>query len=137
VIILDTSVLIDALSGPRRSAPALRHAIEQGERLLLPTLVLYEWIRGPRRPEEIAAQEALFPASVARPFGPIEAARAAQIYLKLPRGRGREIDIAIAACALTLGARLWTLNPRDFRDLPGLELYPRGLSKEGLSPGRG
>jgi hypothetical protein len=28
-----------------------------------------------------------------------------------------------SACALVLGARLWTLNPRDFRDLPGLELY--------------
>lgn len=124
MIVLDTSVLIDALTGPRRSAPALRNAIAQGERLLVPSLVLYEWLRGPRRPEEIAAQEALFPASVALPFGPTEAARAAQIYLKLPRGRGREIDIAIAACAMTLGARLWTLNSRDFRDLPGLEVYP-------------
>lgn len=124
MIVLDTSVLIDALSGPRRSAPALRRAIERGERILLPSLVLYEWLRGPRRAEEIAAQEALFPASLALPFGPAEAARAAQIYVSLPRGRGREIDLAIAACALTLGARLWTLNPRDFRDLAGLELYP-------------
>jgi predicted nucleic acid-binding protein len=33
------------------------------------------------------------------------------------------MDIAIAACALERGARLWTLNPDDFRDLPGLELY--------------
>jgi len=39
------------------------------------------------------------------------------------RGRGREVDLAIAACALTLGARLWTLNPRDFRDIEGLDLY--------------
>jgi predicted nucleic acid-binding protein len=131
VIVLDTSVLIDALSGPRRSAPALRRTIEQGERLLLPSLVLYEWLRGPRRPEEVAAQEALFPAAVALPFGPTEAARAAKVYLGLPRGRGREIDIAIAACAMTLGARLWTLNPRDFRDLPGLELYPEGVRSSG------
>jgi len=124
VIVLDTSVLVDALCGPRRSAPAVRRAIEQGERILLPSLVLYEWLRGPRRSEELAAQEALFPASIALPFGPAEAARAAQLYVALPRGRGREIDLAIAACALTLGARLWTLNPRDFRDLPGVELYP-------------
>ena len=124
MIVLDTSVLVDALSGPRRSAPALRRAIHQGERLLLPSLVLYEWLRGPRRPEELAAQEALFPASAALPFGPPEAVRAAQLYLALPRARGREIDLAIAACALTLGARLWTLNPRDFRDLPGLDFYP-------------
>jgi predicted nucleic acid-binding protein len=123
VIVLDTSVLIDALTGPRRAAPALRRTIELGERLLLPSLVLYEWLRGPRLPEELAAQDALFPAATALPFGPAEAARAAQLYVRLRRGRGREVDLAIAACALTLGARLWTLNPRDFRDLQGLELY--------------
>jgi predicted nucleic acid-binding protein len=123
LIVLDTSVLIDALSGPRRSATRLRQPIADGERLLLPSLVLYEWLRGPRLPEELAAQEALFPASIAVPFGPAEAARAAQLYVSLPKGRGREIDLAIAACALTLGARLWTLNPRDFQDVPGVDLY--------------
>jgi predicted nucleic acid-binding protein len=122
VIVLDTSVLVDALTGPRRSAPALRGAIVQGERIVLPSLVLYEWLRGPRRSEELAAQEALFPAAAALPFGPAEAARAAQLYVTVPRPRGREIDLAIAACALVLGARLWTLNPRGFRDIPGLEL---------------
>ena len=123
MIVLDTSVLIDALSGPRRSAGALRRAIQAGERLLLPSLVLYEWLRGPRLPQELAAQEALFPSAVALAFGPAEAARAAQLYVTLPRARGREIDLAIAACALTLDARLWTRNPRDFRDLPDLQLY--------------
>lgn len=123
MILLDTSLLIDALTGPRRSAAALRAAIEDGERILLPTLVLYEWLRGPRRDEELEAQEALFPAAAAVSFGPAEAARAAQLYVSLRRARGREVDLAIAACALTLGARLWTLNRDDFRDLPGLELY--------------
>jgi predicted nucleic acid-binding protein len=33
------------------------------------------------------------------------------------------MDIAIAACARQQRARLWTLNPRDFRDLRGLDLY--------------
>jgi predicted nucleic acid-binding protein len=123
LIVLDTSVLIDALTGPGRSTAALRKAIERGERILLPTLVLYEWLRGPRRDEELEAQEALFPAATAVSFGPAEAARAAQLYLRLPRARGREVDLAIAACALTLDARLWTLNRKDFRDLPGLQLY--------------
>ena len=77
----------------------------------MPGLVLYEWLRGPRLPEELAAQDALFPAAAALPFGPPEAARAAQLYVRLRRGRGREV------------ARLWTLNPRDFRDLEGLELH--------------
>lgn len=123
MILLDTSVLIDALTGSGRSAPPLRRAIERGERILLPALVLYEWLRGPRRAPEIDAQQALFPAESAVPFGPVEAARAARLYGRLRRARGREIDLAIAACALTLGARLWTLNRRDFEDLPGLELY--------------
>lgn len=33
------------------------------------------------------------------------------------------MDIAIAACALEHGAHVWTLNPDDFRDMPGLKLY--------------
>ena len=126
MIVLDTSVLVDALSGPRRSAAALRREIERGERLLVPSLVLYEWLRGPRLPEEMAVQEALFPAATSLPFGPAEAVRAAQLYVTLPRRRGREIDLAIAACALVVRARLWTLDARDFRDVPGLELH--GLS---------
>lgn len=89
----------------------------------MPTLVLYEWLRGPRLPEELAAQEGLFPSAIAIAFGPAEAARAAQLYVSLPRARGREIDLAVAACALTHDARLWTLNHRDFQDLPGLQLY--------------
>ena len=76
---MDTSVLIDSLTGFRHSAPALRAMIERGERILLPSLVLCEWLRGPRMPGEIAAQEALFPTDNAIPFGPREAALSAQL----------------------------------------------------------
>lgn len=123
MIVLDTSVLVDALSGPRRSAPALRRVIEAGERILLPSLVLYEWLRGPRRREELAAQEALLPREQAMPFGPEEAALAARLYAEVARPRGREIDLAIAAAALVHEAPLWTLNPADFADIPRLELH--------------
>lgn len=122
MIVLDTSVLIDALSGPRRSAPALRDAIERGERMLLPALVLYEWLRGPRLDEELAAQEALLPSEQAQPFGPAEAAAAAGLYTAVATPRGRELDLAIAAHAVVRGAALWTLNRSDFEDLPGLAL---------------
>ena len=126
MILLDTSVLVDALTGPRRSAPALRGAIEQGERVVLATIVLYEWLRGPRRVEELAAQEALFPRAAAIPFGPAEAARAADLYRSVRGARGREIGLAIAACALCHDARLWTLNVEDFEDVPKLELLTAG-----------
>jgi len=122
VIHLDTSVLIDALTGPRRSAPQLRRWIAQGERVLLSALVLYEWLRGPRLRQELEAQEALFPGAAAIPFGPEEAVLAADLYRQLRRPRGREMDLAVAACALAHGAALWTLNRKDFRDIPGLRL---------------
>jgi len=124
MIHLDTSVLVDALTGPRRSAPALRALIEASERISFSTLVLYEWRRGPRHPDELRAQETLFPGDEAAPFGAREAAVAAGLYKKVRRPRGREIDLAIAACAITHGAALWTLNPADFSDIPDLQLVP-------------
>jgi predicted nucleic acid-binding protein len=117
MILLDTSVLVDALTGPRRSAPALRRAIEQGERIVLSTLVLYEWLRGPRLPEELVAQEALFPRASAIAFGVDEANTAARFYQELRKTRGREVDLAIAATALCWDAKLWTLNVEDFEDV--------------------
>ncbi len=123
MILMDTSVLVDSLSGPKCSAPGLRTAIERGERLLLPSIVLYEWLRGPRMKAELEAQEALFPAKSAVPFGRNEAVAAARLYKSLSRPRGREIDIAIAAMAIVRDAALWTLNTRDFSDIPELRLF--------------
>lgn len=122
MIHLDTSALVDALTGPRRSLGRLRQEVERGERILLSALVLYEWLRGPRLPQELADQEGLFPRDGTVPFGVTEADRAAQLYKVMKRPRGREIDLAIAACALVHGASLWTLNPADFSDVPGLSL---------------
>ncbi len=123
MIVLDTSILVDALTGPKRSAPRLRQAIERGERLLLPSLVLYEWLRGPRLEAELEAQEALFPSKSVVSFATADALVASRLYRALRRPRGREIDLAIAAVAIGINAELWTLNPRDFADIPGLTLY--------------
>jgi predicted nucleic acid-binding protein len=122
VIIVDTSALIHSLTGPKRSASRLRDFIDAGERLVLPTLVLYEWFRGPRLPEELAAQDALFPHDQALEFGVDEAQTASRLYREIDHARGREIDIAIAAHAFTRDASLWTLNTQDFADIPGLAL---------------
>jgi len=123
MIVLDTSVLIDALTGPKRSAPALRRAIADGERIVIPSLVLFEWLRGPRLIPELEAQEALFPRRQAVPFGERQAGIAAELYARVARPRGRDIDLAIAACAIARAGALWTLNRDDFSDLPGLDLY--------------
>ena len=123
MIVLDTSVLIDALSGPRHSADALRRVFETGERVLVPALVLYEWLRGPRLKEELAAMEAIFPPEGVVGFGAQEAALAARLCRSVRRPRGREMDLAIAACAITRDAELWTLNTADFTDVPKLRLH--------------
>lgn len=122
MILLDTSVLVESLAGDHVLLPRLRRVLDTGEAILLPALVLYEWWRGSRTAEEIIDQEKLFPSAAALPFGHNEAALAAKLYRQAPRARRREIDIAIAACAITHEAALWTLNRDDFKDIPGLEL---------------
>jgi predicted nucleic acid-binding protein len=122
IVHVDTSALVDALTGPRRSLDALIALTEDGHRLALSTIVLYEWLRGPRARAELAAQEELFPAEAAVAFGPAEAALASRLYKQVPRARGREVDLAVAACALAAGGAIWTLNPADFRDIPGVRL---------------
>src|SRR5262245_49390458 len=122
MIHLYTSVLIDTLTGPRRSAQRMRELIHDGERMMLSSIVAFEWLRGPRTPEEIADQEALFPVSESVPFGDEEALFAAAAYRKIKRASGREIDLAIAACAIVHNAQLWTLNLGDYKDIPNLRL---------------
>jgi predicted nucleic acid-binding protein len=122
MIHLDTSALIAAFSGQRREATVLRRLVADGERLGVSSIVLYEWWRGPRTEAELDVQEALVPARSACGFGAAEAALAADIYRRLNRPRNRGVDIAIASCAIIQHAALWTLNPRDFADIPGLDL---------------
>lgn len=98
MIVLDTSVLIEALGAGGKLREPFRQVIADGHRMVLPALVLYEWLRGPRVPEELAAQEALLPSGDALPFSDVEARIAAKLYGEVKRARGREMDLAVAAC---------------------------------------
>lgn len=122
IVHVDTSALVDALTGPRRSLHTLIDLTDGAHRLALSSIVLYEWLRGPRTRVELAAQEELFPSEQVVAFGPAEAAVAARLYKEVSRPRGREIDLAVAACAVANGAAIWTLSPGDFRDIPSLRL---------------
>lgn len=121
---VDTSFLVHALTGTFAGIDALQHAVDRGDRLAMSTIVLFEWLRGPRTAPEMALQESFTPAADAIAFGVAEARRAAQLYRVVRRARTREVDLAIAACAIEHDAQLWTLNAADFRDIPGLTLYP-------------
>lgn len=122
MIHLDTSALVAATNPRGEALSRLESLIDAGEHIHLSAVVLYEWLRGPRTAPELAMQARIFPDAGAISFGPLEAATAAKIYRGLRRPRSREIDIAIAACAIVHDAALWTLNPPDFKDIPGLRL---------------
>jgi predicted nucleic acid-binding protein len=126
MILLDTSVLVEALGAGGRLREAFRSTIARGDRMAIPSLVLHEWLRGPRLMEELHAREVLFPDQEILPWGPPEARTAAGLYRTVRGPRGREMDLAIAAAALTRGADLWTLNVEDFADIRGLRIWEDG-----------
>lgn len=120
---LDTSALIQIVTGARPLLGPFEAAVSFGHRVATSSLVMYEWLRGPRIGSELELQRELCPPEYIVIFGPAEAARAADLHKGLKRARSRDLDIAIAACAIEHGAALWTQNPEDFQDLPGLRLY--------------
>jgi predicted nucleic acid-binding protein len=122
IVHIDTSALIDALTGPRRSLAPLTALVRDGHRIAISSLVYYEWRRGPRTTAELAVQETLLPQDTMVAFDARTGALSADLYRRVTGARGREIDLAIAACALSHGAALWTLNVADFEDVPDLVL---------------
>ena len=122
IVHVDTSALVDALAGRRRSLARLKEFVREGHRLKLSAPVLYEWLRGPRTVGEMRDQETMLPRSAVVPLDAEVAATAADLHGQVPRARSREMDLAIAACAIANDAALWTLNEEDFGDIPGLEL---------------
>ena len=82
----------------------------------------YEFARGPRRPEQLAVARTFLLDQGVIPFTEDLAEAAAQLFRQLGSPRRRSADIAIAVTAIACGAKLLTLNPADFKDIPGLEL---------------
>ena len=65
-------------------------------------------------PEKISRVEAVVQANI-RPFGPQDAARAADLFNKTGRRRGSRFDCFIAAAAMAEDAEMATANREDFK----------------------
>ena len=124
MIVLDTSVLIDALTAARPLEDALDRVLDSGERVLLPTPVLYEWHRGPRKSRELELQQFLFPDERTIVFGPRRSPRGPPTCTESShaRGGGKRTSPSPPAPSPRRG-RLWTVNEQDFADIPGLPLF--------------
>ena len=117
---LDTDFLVTAVSeaGPERRR--LLAANATGAAIRMCAIAWYEFTHGPRSAEQVAV--ARFFVDDIIPFDERLIERASEVFRALDRPRRRGNDIAIGVTAAAAGARLLTLNPRDFIGIPGLSL---------------
>ncbi|MGH2729124.1 MAG: PIN domain-containing protein [Actinomycetota bacterium] len=118
-ILLDTTVLIDALRG-RSAADRIRKIGDLGDVPYVCAINVEEVFRG-LRPEEEPHAQRLINGMRTAPLGPDEGRRAGT-WRRRFAARGRTLsqaDCLVAAAALSVDARLATANPKDFpmRDL--------------------
>lgn len=113
-VLVDTSILIDVLRGERAAATVLREAREGGL-LHASEVTRLEVLAGMRAKEE-SATRALFGAFVWHPLDERVAEVAGELGRDwLPRNHGIDsADLAIAATAMELDAKLLTRNVKHF-----------------------
>lgn len=127
MMIADTDVLIDYLRG--HGDWARRIAIELGTGSFATTAITaFELRSGARTPRQAKAVETLLDAMTLLPFGPEEAAAAAEVRRKV-EAKGQPIGMAdylIAGACIAAGGTLLTRNRRHFERVPGLRLSGQG-----------
>ena len=119
---LDTDFLVRALAsqGPERRR-LLELAASTAE-MQMSSLAWYEFVRGPRSPEQVAIARSLFDEDGIVPFSDDLAEQAGELFRRLGSPRRRSADIAIGITALEMEARLLSCNADDFAGIPGLEV---------------
>ncbi|WP_460516132.1 PIN domain-containing protein [Humibacter antri] len=121
-VVVDTSVLVDVLRGEQAAARPFRESRESGP-LHASEEVRLEVLAGMRAQEE-AATRTLFAALTWRPLDEGIAEIAGELGRQwLPGNRGIDsADLAIAATAIALDARLLTRNVKHFPMFSGLSV---------------
>lgn len=124
IYLLDTNVAIHLRDGQSNTTERVRNLTAQP---LISTLTRVELEGGVyRNPAESALLRLRLDLLLANitelPFTSAEAAEYGRIVQQCGFSRAKLVDRMIAASALVAHAKLATLNPRDFRDIPGLDL---------------
>lgn len=121
-VMLDTSVAIPLRDGDLSIRSRL-HSLN--EPILLPSLTLAELEAGARGQDADIRRgrlEVLIETFEVIPFQTEDARAYGDIVRALGFSRSKVLARMIAAQAIVAGATLATLNPADFRDIPGLSL---------------
>lgn len=121
VILLDTSVLIEALRNKNKQATMLYTLASRGDVLAVSSITVYEFRNGMTSVNQALCEQVLN-SMKAVPFDDTAARIASSIYRTL-KSQHNLIDIAdilIAATAMAHNAPIATLNTRHFQRIAGL-----------------
>jgi predicted nucleic acid-binding protein len=123
---LDTDFLVWAVSqaGPERRL--LQQLAGSDAELQISAIAWYEFSRGPRTPDQLAAARSLFGDDGIVAFSEELAVEAAEVFRRLGSPRRRAADVAIGVTAAASDAMLLTRNKRDFAGIEGLRLKASG-----------
>jgi predicted nucleic acid-binding protein len=119
---LDTDVLVWGCSHTGAERERLFAILEAGDELAMSAWAWYEFCRGPRTPEQLAAATVLLGEAGVVPISRDIAEEGAEVFRSLGSPRGRAADLLIGVTARVAGATLLTRNARDFAGITGLEL---------------
>lgn len=123
---LDTDFLVYAVAqaGPERKL--LLELAGSDAEIQMSAVAWYEFSRGPRTPEQLAAARSFFFEDGIVGFSEELAAEAAECFRRLGSPRRRAADVAIGTTAAALEAVLLTRNARDFAGIEGLRVKAAG-----------
>lgn len=123
-IVVDTSILIDALRGGTKWQEFLKSLTQEVE-LYIPTIVIFELFSGHSTENIEVRQKVEDIIAYLRRIELTEeiAKQAGQLY----RDVNRELEVPdyiVAASALQINAAVLTLNQKHFAQIPNINLYP-------------
>ena len=121
---IDADFLVHALGSRGSAWRRLRKLNEEDVELEISAIAWYEFVRGPRSPEQIAVARSLFQEEAVIAFSEAHAEHAADVFRLLGSPRRRAADIAIGVTAIDRDAALLTGNSRDYSGIDGLVLEP-------------